>query len=128
VYVDDHLRPRVPPLAIEERMGQFEALMTDVSSVLEEKGRDVLPSPMPYTSTTGLETPAATVVVAQREASTALATRSNLSARTIRQGNHTAIITRCTSPPHPWSGASGGITRAKVATNNTTIAMPLASA
>jgi hypothetical protein len=66
-------------------------------------------------------------VSAYRGASLALTTRSSLSARTIVQGNHTAIVTRCTDPPHECSGASDGITRAKVATNKTTMAMPLAS-
>ncbi len=57
---------------------------------------------------------AATVVVDQRDASAALATRSSLSARTIVQGNHTAnnrILWN--TPNHTWNGAPSGSTRSK---------------
>jgi hypothetical protein len=67
-------------------------------------------------------------VIAQRAASAALVRRSNLSARTTVQGNHTKSVTRCTNPPNECSGALVGTTSAKVATNRMTIAMPLASA
>lgn len=43
---------------------------------------------------------AASVVVDQRSASAALATRSSLSARTIMQGNHTASKIHWNKPSH----------------------------